>query len=161
MQYVQRQAMIDEGLAPPGLHRYWKSGLVRDVSDDLIDRVVDQFAGVPSPLSVVGFFNIHGAATRVDPRATAFGLRALEWDVSIISQWADPADSDRQVRWARGVWADVEPFTSGVYVNHIAGDEPGRVYGAFGPNYERLAAVKQQYDPGNLFRLNHNIKPRE
>lgn len=161
MQYVQRQAMIDEGLAPHGLHRYWKSGLVRDVGDDLIDRVVDQFAGVPSPMSVVGFFNIHGAASRVDPLATAFGLRALEWDVSIISQWADPADNDRQVRWARGLWADVEPFTSGVYVNHIAGDEPDRVYGAFGPNYERLAAVKRQYDPGNLFRLNHNIKPRD
>jgi hypothetical protein len=160
MPYVQRQAMIDEGLAPHGLHRYWKSGIAREVSDELIDLLVGQFETVPSPMSVIGLFNIHGAASRVDPRATAFGLRALEWDVSIISQWTDPADNDRQVRWTRGLWADTEPYTNGVYVNHIAGDEPERVPAAFGPNYEQLASVKQRYDPSNLFRLNHNIKPR-
>jgi hypothetical protein len=160
MPYVQRQSMLDEGLAAHGPLRYWKSGLVREVSDDLIDLAIDQFAAVPSPMSVIGLFNIHGAASRVDPSATAFGLRALEWDVSLISQWTDPSENDRQVRWTRGLWADVAPFTSGVYVNHIAADEPSRVHAAFGPNYERLAAVKQAYDPTNLFRLNHNIRPR-
>jgi hypothetical protein len=151
--------MIDEGLAPHGLHRYGKSGLVTELSDDLIDLAVDAFSSIPSPLSVIGFFNIHGAASRVDPRATAFGLRAQQWDVSIVSQWTDPADDDRNVGWTRGLYADVEPFTRGVYVNHISGDEPGRVHAAFGPNYERLVAVKRQFDPDNLFRLNHNIAP--
>ncbi|MBV9354645.1 MAG: FAD-binding oxidoreductase [Chloroflexi bacterium] len=160
LRYVQRQLMIDEGLAPHGPLRYWKSGLVREVTDDLIDLTIEQYSVVPSPMSVIGFFNIHGAASRVDPQATAFGLRALEWDVSLISQWIDPDESDRNVRWTRGLWADVAPFTSGVYVNHIAADEPSRVHVAFGPNYERLAAAKQQYDPTNLFRLNHNIAPR-
>jgi FAD binding domain/Berberine and berberine like len=160
MSYVQRQAQIDAALAMYDIHRYWKSGFVSEISDDLIKLLVDQFATVPSPMSIVGLFNVHGAASRVDPTATALGLRGLRWDLSIISQWADPAEADRQVRWTRGCWADAEPFASGVYVNHIAEDEPGRVHNAFGPNYARLATVKQHYDPGNLFRVNHNIKPR-
>jgi hypothetical protein len=64
------------------------------------------------------------------------------------------------VRWTREFWADVEPFTSGgVYVNHIAEDEPGRVHAAFGHDYKRLVFVKNTYDPTNLFHLNHNIRP--
>jgi FAD/FMN-containing dehydrogenase len=113
-----------------------------------------------SPMSVVALFYVHGAPARVDPAATAFGLRGAQWDFSIISQWTDPSLADEQVRWTRSFWSEVEPFaTGGVYVNHIAGDEPGRVHAAFGANYDRLLAVKRQYDPNNLFRLNHNIDP--
>jgi FAD/FMN-containing dehydrogenase len=157
--YVQRQTLIDD-LGTYGLHRYWKSGFLRELSDEFIDLIVERAASMPSPQSVIGMFNVHGAASRVDPDATAFGLRALQWDFDIISQWTDPAEADRQVRWTREFWAEVEPFAAGgVYVNHIAADEPDRVHAAFGPNYERLVAVKNAYDPNNLFRLNHNIRP--
>ena len=64
------------------------------------------------------------------------------------------------VQWTRQFWDAVEKYASGVYVNHLAGDEPQRLTAAFGPNYERLVDVKTKYDPGNLFRLNHNIRPR-
>jgi FAD/FMN-containing dehydrogenase len=159
MPYVQRQTLIDD-LGAHGIRRYWKSGFLEDLSDEFIDLIAERSTTMPSSLSVVGLFNVHGAASRVDPTATAFGLRGLRWDFDIISQWNEPAEDDQQVRWTREFWAEVEPFAAaGVYVNHIAEDEPGRVHAAFGSNYERLVAAKNRYDPTNLFRLNHNITP--
>ena len=113
-------------------------------------------------MTTIGLFYVHGTAGRVDASATAFRLRANQWDFDIISQWTNSAEAAVHVEWTRKFWSAAEPFTTGaVYVNHIAEDEPGRVHAAYGGNYERLVSVKTQYDPGNLFRLNHNIKPRE
>jgi len=111
-------------------------------------------------MSMVGFFHVHGAATRVGPEETAFGLREDQWDYDIISQWTDPAESDGQIRWTRDFWNAVEPFASGsVYVNHLDAEEGDRIQSAYGDNYDRLLALKNKYDPTNLFRLNQNIKP--
>lgn len=157
--YVQRQALIDD-LGQHGLHRYWKSGFMPELPDDCIDLAVERAATMPSPMSLIGLFYVHGAAARVDPSATAFGLHGAQWDFDIISQWTDPAEADQHVRWTRAFWSEIEPYaTGGVYVNHIAADEPGRVHAAFGSNYDRLLTVKNRYDPTNLFRLNHNITP--
>ncbi len=112
-------------------------------------------------MTVIGLFYVHGVAGRVDPGATAFGLRGNQWDFDIISQWTNPGEAALHVQWTRQFWAAAEPFTTGaVYVNHIAEDEPGRVPAAFGGNYDRLVSIKTRYDPSNLFRLNHNIEPR-
>jgi FAD binding domain-containing protein/berberine-like enzyme len=156
--YVQRQRLIDD-LGVHGIHRYWKSGFLQQSSDEFIDLVVDRAQTITSPMTAIGMFFFHGAAARVDPEATAFGLRAVQWDFDIIAQWTNPAEAALHVQWTREFWKDVEPHASGVYVNHIAEDEPGRVTAAYGPNYARLVSVKTQYDPGNLFRLNHNIRP--
>ena len=122
--------------------------------------MVEQAGTMLSPLTAIGLFYVHGAAARVDPRTTAFGLRGNQWDFDIISQWTNPAEATLHVQWTRQFWAVAEPFTTGaVYVNHIAEDEPGRVHAAFGANYERLLSVKRTYDPANLFHLNHNIVP--
>ena len=76
-----------------------------------------------------------------------------------MSQWADPAENEKQVAFTKSFWGDVEQYaTNGVYVNHIANDEPHRVRLAFGPNYDRLLAATAKYDPHNVFRFNHNIK---
>lgn len=159
MPYVQRQTLIDD-LGVHGIRRYWKSGFMEELSDTFIDLVTARAATMPSPMTAVGLFYVHGAAGRVDPDATAFGLRGNRWDFDIISQWADPTLDAAQVQWTRQFWAEAEPYAAdGVYVNHIADDEPGRVHAAFGRNYDRLVAVKNRYDPTNLFRLNHNIKP--
>jgi FAD/FMN-containing dehydrogenase len=157
--YVQRQRLIDD-LGVHGLHRYWKSGFVPELTDDFIDVVVERAKTLLSPLTAIGFFFFHGAASRVDPQATAFGLRSIQWDFDIISQWTNPAEAAIHVQWTREFWKAAEAYASGVYVNHIAEDEPGRVTAAYGPNYARLVSVKSQYDPANLFRLNHNIRPR-
>jgi FAD/FMN-containing dehydrogenase len=160
MPYVQRQRLIDDDLGIHGIHRYWKSGFATQLTDAFIDLIVEQAASMPSPRTKIGLFYVHGAAGRVDPSATAFGLRGNQWDFDIISQWTNPAEAAIHVQWTRQFWSAAEPFTTGaVYVNHIAEDEPGRVHAAFGANYDRLAAVKARYDPANLFRLNHNIAP--
>jgi hypothetical protein len=160
MPYVQRQRLIDDDLGVHGIHRYWKSGFVPRLSDEFIDLVVERAKTMLSPMTVIGFFYVHGAASRVDPQATAFGLREAQWDFDIISQWTNSAEAAVHVQWTREFWKAAEPHTSGVYVNHIAEDETGRVTAAYGPNYARLVSVKTRYDPGNLFHLNHNIRPR-
>jgi FAD/FMN-containing dehydrogenase len=114
-----------------------------------------------SPMSMVLFFHMHGAATRVDPNETAFGLRDDQWDYDVISQWTDPAESSDHIQWTRNFWTAVEPFATGeVYVNHLDAEEgTTRIRAAYGRNYDRLVALKNRYDPTNLFRLNQNIKP--
>jgi FAD/FMN-containing dehydrogenase len=158
--YLEIQSMLDPAAFPHGIERYWKSGFLKQVDDQLIDLVVDRSTAL-NPLSFILFFHFRGAAGRVSPGETAFGLRADQWDFDIISQWTDPAEAEQWVRWTRAFWGSVEPFTTGgVYVNHLSSDDAEqRVKSAFGPNYERLVAVKNKYDPKNLFRVNHNIKP--
>ena len=112
-------------------------------------------------MSAILFFNVHGAGGRVPADATAVGLRGNKWDLNVISQWIDPAESSRHIVWTRELWGQIEPLISGsAYLNHLAGDDkPEKIRASFGANYERLVALKQQYDPTNLFRLNPNVKP--
>lgn len=163
MPYVARQAMMDEGNAVHGIHRYWKSGFNETLSDELIDVLIDGARMFSSPFSAILIFNIHGAATRVPAGATAVGLRGNKWDFNVMSQWIDPAESSQHIAWTRELWGRIEPLISGTaYVNHIAGDDSSRkIRASFGENYDRLVALKQQYDPTNLFRLNPNVKPEE
>lgn len=161
MPYEARQTMLDAGVAQHGVQRYWKSGFAHRLSDDLLDIVVEGAASFTSPMSVLLFFRIHGAATRVPSDATAFGLRQPQWDLNALAQWTDPAESGRHTGWARELWGRMEPHTEGsAYTNHIAADDrPEKVRASYGSNYERLVALKNRYDPANLFRFNANIRP--
>jgi FAD/FMN-containing dehydrogenase len=158
--YVQLNTMFDAAFPYGGVQRYWKSSFLKHLGDDVLEILVDRAATMPSPMSMVGFFHVHGAASRVHPDETAFGLRDDQWDYDIISQWQDPGESERHIRWTREFWTAVEPFATGeVYVNHLDAEEGTRIRAAYGKNYERLVALKNTYDPTNLFRLNQNIKP--
>jgi FAD/FMN-containing dehydrogenase len=153
--------MLDPGLAPHGIHRYWKSGFTKNIGDALIDASVDAAKDFISPMTAIAFFGIHGAATRVPPDKTAFGLRDAQWDFGVVSQWAEATKSEQQIAWTRQRWGQMEPLvTAGVYVNHIAADDkPERVRASYGPNYDKLVALKNKYDPTNFFRVNQNIRP--
>ena len=96
---------------------------------------------------------LHGAVTRVGPTDTAFAHRSTGYNFAILSQWADPEESDANIAWTRETYKRMEPYmTSGAYVNYLGDDAPqASVQGAYGPNFERLRAVKDRYDPGNLF----------
>ena len=160
MPYIARQSLLDEGLAQPGVERYWKSGYASQLSDALIDIFVEAAQNFPTPGSVIAFFRSHGAAIRVAPDATAFAARGQDFDSNAISQWTDPADAERCISWTRHLWEKVDPHTTGAYVNHLAGDDrPEKVRASYGPNYARLAQIKAKYDPANFFHLNPNIKP--
>ena len=160
MSYVQLNTMLDAAFPYGGVQRYWKSSFLKHLGDDVLDILVTRAATLPSPMSMLGFFHVHGAATRVKPDETAFGLRDDQWDYDIISQWQDPRDADRHIQWTREFWTAVEPFATGeVYVNHLDAEEGTRIRAAYSDNYERLVALKNKYDPTNLFRLNQNIKP--
>ena len=127
-------------------------------SDDLIEVISERGSDLISPMTAIPIFNFHGAATRVDPRETAFVHRSHQWDIDIVSQWLDPSEDDKQIDWTREFWSELEPFAGKtIYVNHISGDEPSRVESAFGKNFARLRQIKVKYDPENTFRLNHNI----
>ena len=162
MPHSVRNTLFDELAAIHGIQRYWKSGFTDTISDALIDVIVGGASDFSSPLTQITFFQIHGAATRVPSGETAFGLRNEKWDVNVNSQWTEARESEHHIAWTRQIWGHVEPLISGAaYVNHIAGDDrPEKVRASYGGNYEKLVALKEKYDPTNMFRLNANIRPR-
>src|SRR5438874_4693481 len=158
--YVELNTLFDAAFPYGGVQRYWKSSFLKELGDDVLEILIDRAGTMRSPMSMVGIFHMHGAATRVDPDETAFGLRDDQWDYDVISQWNDPAEAADHIKWTREFWTAVEPFSTGeVYVNHLDAEEATRIRGAYSRNYDRLVALKNQYDPTNLFRLNQNIRP--
>ncbi len=157
MPYLLVQRMFDAAV-PHGLFRYWKSGYFAELTDELIEVLVTRGEQL-SPMSALLFFHMHGASVRVAPDATAFAARRDQWDIDILTQWTDREDADAHVASTRTFWEAISPFSTGVYVNHLDGDDHLRVRSAFGDNHSRLAAIKRRYDPGNLFQHNHNIEP--
>ena len=159
MDYTTLQSGSDGGY-PSGRLHYWKASFLRELTDEAIDVILDSVAEMPSALSGVGLQELCGAAARVSPTATAFPHRGHHWDFLILSQWDDPADSDRNIEWTRRLFGRMQPvLESGVYANNLGEEDSNRVAAAYGPNYDRLARIKGVWDPKNLFRLNHNIVP--
>ncbi len=160
MPYTAIQTLFDAGL-PAGVLSYWKSHMLNGLADDAIEAVTGHCGeSLPSPESVVMIEHMHGAVNRVAPDATAFPHRAASHTLGMFSVWTDPAQTETNVAWARDLSAATERFsTGGVYVNYLSEGEDGRARDAYGPNYDRLAAVKKKYDPSNFFSGNMNIKP--
>lgn len=157
--YVDLQCAPDSSF-PTGRLHYWKSGYLRDMTDEAIQTLLEHIPQMPSALSGVGLQRLHGAAGRVAPEATAFPHRADQYDLVILAQWTDPQQSPGNIAWARGLFEAMRPhLQQAVYVNNLGAEGPERVREAYGPNYERLAAVKRTYDPSNVFRLNQNVPP--
>jgi hypothetical protein len=159
--YTAQQSMLDAGFQA-GAQVYWKSTFLRELPLEAMEIIADKAAQLPTLQSALVLEHFHGAVNRIAPEATAFSERGAAYNVAIISIWDDPSDADRCISWARGVFDVLEPFsTGGVYVNYLGvGDDAERVRAAFGSNYERLATIKQKYDPTNLFRANQNIQPK-
>jgi FAD/FMN-containing dehydrogenase len=160
MPYTAIQAFLDPAF-PTGGRYYLKGHLMAEVTDEAIATMVDHYARVPSPGSVVVLQQIGNAANRVDPAATAFSHRNARYDLVIISVWSDPADDEKNIRWARELHDATEPFSLGAhYVNGVGDDPDVTVESAYRPEtFQRLAGLKAAYDPTNFFRLNPNIPP--
>ena len=147
-------------LLTPGMRNYWKSHDFLEVSDGLIDVLIEHARRIPDPQTEIAFAQLGGAVSRVAAGTTAYAHRNAQFVMNVHGRWADPAKDAECIAWARGLFQAASPFaTGGVYVNFLAQDEEGRVPAAYGGNYARLAALKRTYDPGNLFRVNQNIRP--
>lgn len=147
---------------PPGYRNYWKSTFLRELSDDAIETIVEHVARVPSPHSVVVIdHNGGGAISRVDANETAFGHRNWTYNWLTTAAWSEPADDERNIQWTREFAAAMQPFAApAVYVNYTSDLGDDILTSAYLPKVRpRLAALKHEYDPMNLFSMNHNIKP--
>jgi len=163
MPYVQVQKMMDDGF-PAGRQNYWKSNFLKGLPPEAVDVILEHVAKAPSPHSAVAIEQFSGAVNRVGMDNTAFNHRNARYNLLIVGIWVDPAATAGNVRWVRELWDAMQPYSTGsVYVNYLGQETdegPERVKSAYGPEkYARLAAVKQKYDPMNLFRLNQNIRP--
>lgn len=160
MPYTVMQSIQDD-FAPPGRQSYWKAGYLTELTDDAIAAAVDVAAKVPSPFSLAEIVLWGGAIARVAADETAYGQRDGRFLFNAVSMWEDPAATDANVSWARAFHDAMQPFaTGGAYVNFLSEEGDDRIRAAYGADkFARLAQIKAQYDPENLFRLNQNIPP--
>ena len=160
MTYTDAQSLA---LAPSGRQNYLKSHFIREISDDALEITLDYFDRATSPLSSVLFQYLGNAARRVPVDETAFGHRGALCEWAANGVFMDPGESEVHIRWVRDFAAELLPFSSGPYLNQVGTEEEEGVeaiQAAFGDNFQRLAALKQKYDPTNLFSHNQNIRLR-
>jgi FAD/FMN-containing dehydrogenase len=160
--YIALQSIV-ENFNPPGLRNYWKSNYLRDLSDAAIEVMVDHYASVPAPNTHVVVEHLGGAVSRVGEDDTAVAHRDALYNFLIVGMWGEAAQDAQVIGWVRELWGALQPFSSGgLYVNYEAEHDVGRVRAAYGADkYARLVALKNKYDPTNLFRLNQNITPTD
>jgi FAD/FMN-containing dehydrogenase len=157
--YVEQNRQIDANF-PPGALNYWKSAFLTDLSDAAARVLAERFEQCPSPMTACVLESMSGAASRVAPTATAFPHRQPGHNLLILSQWADPADTEPNIAWTRETFEALQPHIADRrYVNYLSADDAGYTRDAYGPNYERLVELKRRYDPDNVFHLNQNIDP--
>lgn len=148
---------------PKGQLRYWKSLYVDGLTEDLINELHRLASERPSTQSDLVVWHNGGAMSRVGAEETAFGSRSAPFLINVEATWTDPADTDRNVAWARAGWDTLHRYSSsgGLYLNFpgFGEEKDDLVRAAYGANYQRLVALKNKYDPTNMFRSNQNIKP--
>jgi FAD/FMN-containing dehydrogenase len=157
--YAGWQQVFDP-LLTPGARNYWKSHNFAQLSDGAIDTVIEYAGTLPSPQCEIFIALLGGEANRVAEDATAYPHRSVKFVMNVHGRWDDPAQDGECVSWSRAFFEAAKPHAmGGVYVNLMTEEETDRIGAAYGPNYERLAQIKQKYDPGNVFHLNQNIRP--
>jgi FAD/FMN-containing dehydrogenase len=160
MPYAEFQCSLDD---PPGYRNYWTAEYVHDLPDAAIEALVARSAEKPEGPSQLFMVALGGAVPAADPASSPLVGRDAPFIVHPLSLWEDPADDERAIAWARGFREDMRPYATGAsYLNFIGDEGSARVRAAFGEaNHARLARVKAQWDPENVFRSNANVPPAE
>ena len=157
--YPALQSMFDP-IYPPGLQWYWRADFVNELSDDAVAQHVRFANALPTMPSTMHMYPIDGAAARVGKTETAWNYRDATWAAVMVGVDPDPANKEKITAWTKAYYDAVHPYSAGgAYVNFMMDEGEERVKATYGDNYERLAAIKNKYDPQNLFRVNQNIKP--
>lgn len=159
--YVQLQSMLD-ATQPKGMHFYWKSEFVSDLSDELLVAYHAQFEGLDAPANQIVLFHLAGALNEHDENDGAVGNREAGWACVVQAMWSpDSPAGPKNREWVREAWQALKAFsTGGNYVNFQTDDEPAeRTAESYRGNFGRLRTIKAAVDPDNLFRVNRNIRP--
>jgi FAD/FMN-containing dehydrogenase len=157
--FSEHQGMFDPSF-PHGRWYYMRSCDVADLTDEVIDITVEHSMRIQSPLTSFPIWQLGGAIRDVASSDTAFNGRdsGHTFNITCSTEGAEGFDEERQ--WARDFWTALKPFHEGAYVNFLMEEGQDRIREAYGPaKYDRLGALKREYDPDNLFRLNQNIPP--
>jgi FAD/FMN-containing dehydrogenase len=153
------QSMFD-GLYPPGLQWYWRADFVNELSDKAIAEHFRFAQALPTMHSTMHLYPINGAASRVGKNETAWSYRDANWAQVMVGVDPDPANKEKITKWTKDYFDALHPYSAGgAYVNFMMEEGEERVKATYGDNYQRLVAIKNKYDPQNLFRVNQNIKP--
>ncbi len=148
-------------LLTPGARNYWKSHNFTELQDGALDCMIQYAGQLPSDQCEIFIGLIAGAANRVAVDAMAYPSRDARFVLNVHARWDQAKDDDPCRDWARSFFKASKPYASGgAYVNFMTEEEGDRVASAYGANHQRLAQLKKQYDPDNLFHLNQNIRPR-
>jgi hypothetical protein len=163
LSYLELQR-IEDAAHRHGVRRYWKGHFLRELDDAAIDAFLARGdtdgGGDPALLPYAGLQGYGGAVAEVGDAESAFGHRDALVEFVAVANWTDPAEDRSRMAAARRYAAAVEPFASGVYVNALTDEGQASVQRAYGTDkLARLTALKDRYDPGNVFHLNHNIRP--
>lgn len=157
--YVRIQSMTDD-IFTHGQRTYIKAGCVRDLTDDVVNTLIEHGSRTGSDASQIEVVAMGGAVRRVASEATAFPHRDAAWLLNLPAIWESAADDEPEIAWVRRAFTALEPYmTGGKYVNFMDEDENAAVSAAYGSTLHRLQTVKRRYDPDNVFRLNQNIVP--
>src|SRR5215469_12175470 len=158
LSYTELQTR-DDSLEGHAYRRYWKGHYLPELSDDAIGALVDRD---PADASLPGasLQAYGGAIADVDDDATAFSYRHTRFEYVAAVKWSDPGEDSLRMGAARRAAAKLEPFAVGAYVNALSDEGASGVRRAYSEaKRARLTAVKDAYDPDNVFHLNHNIAP--
>jgi hypothetical protein len=160
MPYPALQGMLDAS-APYGLRNYFRNGFVADLSDEIIGVALERGAALSSPMSQIHFHQMGGAVARFGTDTSSFSGRDAGFTYNLIGTWTEPTEDALHMAEIREVAAALQPLSMpNRYVNFDAEQDAEAVRTAYGDDiYARLARLKRQYDPGNLFRRNQNIRP--
>lgn len=155
--YADVQCMLDD---PPGMRNYWSAEYLTSAPDAYLDAFCAGGDALP-PTGTIHVLFPQGGAIAAGPHEYPVPYRDAAWAVHPFAIWEDPADDERCVSWVREVRAAARPWSTGaVYLNFIGDEGAERVVAGLGPeNTRRLADLKRRYDPDNVFRFNHNIRP--
>jgi FAD/FMN-containing dehydrogenase len=158
--YAQLQSMLD-ATQPKGRRYYWKSEYLSTIEPALCEKAIEHAGKIPSPHSAVILFHLGGALNELDEDHSPVGNRGTRYVFNVAGSWERPEDDGENVEWARAAWNDMKQFsTGGTYINFLTEDEGDeRMDAALGKSLRRLGEVKAEWDPGNVFRTNRNIKP--
>jgi hypothetical protein len=153
------QGLFD-GLYPKGQQAYWRADFFNELPDELGEKHLEWGEKLPSMPSTMHLYPIDGAAHDVGPGDTAFSYRDARFAEVIFGVDPDPAKAGALRDWCVGYWDATHPYSAGgAYVNFMMEEGQERVRATYRDNYDRLARVKAQYDPDNVFRVNQNIQP--